>query len=47
MPGRERATELQRELILMFFNKHLKNIDVDLSELESKFPEVTMSENSR
>jgi len=47
MPGRERATELQRELILAFFNKHLKNMDVDLSELESNFPDVTIIKNSK
>ncbi len=47
MPGRERATELQRELILAFFNKYLKNNDVDMSDLERKFPEVTLSKNSK
>ena len=41
----ERATKLQRDLILAFFNKHLKNIDVDLRELENEYPEVTISKN--
>jgi len=47
MPGRERATKLQRDLILAFFNKYLKNNDVDMSDLERKFPEVTLSKNSK
>jgi len=41
----ERATKLQRDLILAFFNKHLKNIDVDLRELENEYPEITISKN--
>ncbi len=47
MPGRERATELQRDLILAFFNKYLKNIDVDMTDLESEFPEISINQNSK
>jgi hypothetical protein len=45
-PGGERTIELQRDLILTFFNKHLKNIDVNLADLEARFPEITLSKNS-
>ncbi|NIA27011.1 MAG: hypothetical protein GWP02_03070 [Desulfobulbaceae bacterium] len=47
MPGRERATELQRDLILAFFNKYLKNDDVDMGDLETEFPEVALNKNSK
>jgi hypothetical protein len=36
---------LQRNLILAFFNKYLKNDDADLEALESRYSEMAISKN--
>ena len=43
----EEAISLQRELILSFFDKYLKNQDIDFSDIENKFPELKIIENNK
>ncbi|MBI9031553.1 hypothetical protein JEZ13_06090 [bacterium] len=45
-PGGEEAISLQRELILIFFNKHLKNLNIDMNEVVDKYPIIEIIKNN-
>ena len=39
--------ELQRELIMKFFDKYLKNENISLKDIESKYKNLTVSKNNQ
>lgn len=44
-PGGQKVIELQRILIRSFFDKYLKNVDVDLVSIRDQFPGVKIRKN--
>jgi len=47
LQGNSKMIELQRELIRKFFNKYLKNENINLKDIESKYENLTLNENNQ
>ena len=47
LQGNSKMIELQRELIRKFFDKYLKNENISLKDIESKYKNLTVSENNQ
>jgi dienelactone hydrolase len=45
LEGDSKMIQLQRELILNFFNKYLKNKEIDLKEIEKKYSDIRLLKN--
>ena len=47
LQGNSKMIELQRELIRKFFDKYLKNININLKDIESKYENLTLNESNQ